>query len=91
MRVTGQVEGAGAAEMDGVVHEPLEGKEKDGPELTAAAQRALRHRTAVHPAGEALEPAAGDVVVDGLRVDVAGPQPWRVHYETGRDRVEERL
>ncbi len=71
MRVSTQVEGALAAEMDGVFHELLQGKQKDGPERVAA-WRALRRRTPVDPADEALEPAAGDVVVDGFRVDAAG-------------------
>ena len=88
--MAGQVEGGLSAYVNGVGHEPLQGEEKCGPELPAG-RRALWRRAAVHPADDALEPAAGDIVVDGLRVDVPGLQPWRVHQEARRDRIEERF
>ena len=90
MGMAGQLEGGLSAQVHGVVHEPLQGEEKYGPGLPAA-RRALWRWAAVHPADDALEPAAGDIVVNGFRVDATGLQPWRVHQEAGRDRVEERF
>ena len=70
--MAGQVESALSAQMHGVVHESLQGEEENGPGLAVATPAGFWHRAAIHAADDAFEPAAGDIVVDGLGVDAPG-------------------
>ena len=90
VRMAGKIEGALAAQVHVVAHEPLQRDEDDFPGRPTH-RDVFRQRTAIDPAHHPLKPSPSDVAVDGLGVDTTGFEPWRIDHEAGRDRVEQRL
>ena len=88
--IAGKIEGALAAQVHVVAHEPLQRDDDDFPGHPTR-RHVFRQRTAIDPAHHPLKPSPRDVAVDGLGVDTAGFEPRRIHHEPRRDRVEERL
>ena len=91
VRIPGHVESALAAQMNGVLHDPLQRQKRDLPGRLVRALCALRQWTAVHTADNPLQPPTSDVVVDGLGVDALAPQPWCIHHEARRNPVQKRF
>ena len=87
VRMAGKVEGPLAAQVHVVAHESLQRDDDDFPR-NPTHRDVFRKRTPIDPAHHPLKPSPRDVAVDGLGVDPTSPEPWRIHHETGRNRVE---